>query len=56
MAVQQTTLDSHALVQIVVGNTNYRKETMFNLTDDEFLAECAWFDTMLAEEERETTE
>ena len=28
MAVQQTALDSHALVDIVVGNTNYRKEVM----------------------------
>jgi hypothetical protein len=28
MAVQQTALDSHALVNIVVGNTNYREEVM----------------------------
>lgn len=28
MAVQQTTLDSHALVKIVVRDTNYREETM----------------------------
>jgi hypothetical protein len=28
MAVQQTALDSHALAEVVVGNTNYREEVM----------------------------
>jgi hypothetical protein len=31
MAVQQTTLDSHALAEVVVGNTNYREEKMHTI-------------------------